>query len=62
MAKMPDTIRVKIISDKVTMCYAAESSHRFELIGPPQVEGFFLALCIQCGMALDLRFEDASRS
>ncbi len=61
MAKMPDTIVMKVVSEPVTQrCYSLMNAHDFDAVDG--TEGFKLILCRNCGMLLDVRFENASGS
>lgn len=63
MATMPSTLTVKVIHDPVTPCPNSNygtGEHNFN-----EAQGatnFILLFCDQCGMMLDVRFDDDSRS
>ena len=62
MAKMTDTLVIKVVNNAVSeRCQSIMQPHDFDYCRQG-TEGFLLFWCRNCGMMLDVRLEDASRS
>lgn len=60
MATMPDTLTVNIVNEPVVKRCFNDEDHNFR--EAPTFGSWMMLFCTQCGMMVDVRFEDASGS